>query len=1210
MENKKKPVSKPSGKKVKSRPRLSKKVRASLARISLDPIKKIYPTTPLKEQLNLLAKAMHGDISRREVIKAGAIASGLAAIPASVLAMGRERKRHKNKKSRPTETRTFLFDFSWCDTSNHDIVLASGKNYHLLSPTSPAKLRQLRRRHPILLRVPDSRATHHVVLDMPADAIQICYVQRFKRDKKFHSGHHADHRHDRHDDRDDERFHNGWDDRRRDQKSERFTHCPNDGSWDMLGMFIHHPIFALIAAAEKEASLLGSSEFPKVQDKWKRLGLTGQELAALGDAIGPDTFKDFNDTANAMITTHPEILCFDPTNNTYIDNTIVSQNSGSVADDLQFQGAAAPQANWVNCSTPFQANNTGYATLVPMCNEDGTQAINSSTGAKQYIPSFSDETNSSLNGNGLQPSLESAKQDTTLGGNITSTPDSTQGLIWRTQDGVTTSAQDETSLGANTGFSYTTKDFSPGHGYSVEIASVDDNPSEPTLNATITIRVKNWYVRYLGLYVRYLDSAGNIITPSEITTQLGTDTMDNYFQFHQCCDYFDTDSEVFLDLLSPEFEMYGMPLSETNEEFTVPIPLSATSIVILGSGMGASNPGSNPFSSSSGIGATMTGVVSLGLTMFFLSLDAAEGVAPFIESLEGNDNVFTFLPLIIDLFEETVEAVDFHDPSAFIGLGIDIGNTLLTSGAKALVTYVAGFITEAEVAQDVLDTIPIFGLMYSAIIAIGTLAQLAQSATDVLVSPSTYAYEVTLTHDIPVTVQPNLDQDPSGWPATATHFEVLAHFDGGTPTTVAADVPPKTTTSPLSVVLASVPLGGQVTLSVGVYSDTNYLVGTANVGPFANDDNSAFTITFTELMVPLDASTVYSHKEVIELDSSGNHTWVASTTPPVQEPSGCSPSQGQLCSLTGITVNTSAGDVGQTYQSYNNAVPNCSNPNSISNAFQFSNISTTDDPQSQFFFTGCTFESAPRLVYDLLNRKNNNFYLDTTSSGPNYQGVIRQVRLDKNNNPGFDEPTSNLAWGKLQHPSDALLLHPAGKIISIANSRNKFEVVDLPDAAMSDADAPFSNSYAAKGLRPGLLYGPVLAALDPDGTILVIEAGNKRIQAFDINGNAAPIFPNGAYFVPLKNQTVIRYLDFNVEFKGYMFVLSIVNVNSNEVFTLDIYEPTGEWLAATTGFEAARIAVNYWRDIYAQNSQVLLLPGGALPARTEPSISHWIPSTP
>ena len=1081
--------------------------------------------------------------------------------------------RKRGQKSQPTELRTYLFDLSWCDTDDHDIVIAAGRHYHKLSRTSPGKLKQLRKAHPVLSRVPDSRATHYIDIDMPADAIQICYMQRFKRGS-------------------------------------------NDGSWDMLMMFIHHPVRALVGAAQKEQGLLGASEFPKVADKWSRLGLTGQDVDILGDPVGLDTFKDCCDTACTMITGHPEMLCFDDTQSQYIQNTIVSQNSGTLGEFIEFQGPAEPQQNWVDCTTLFTANALGYATLVPVCDPDtGVQATNSATGALQYIPSYSDTTNSSLNTDGIQPSLASAKQDTTLGANVTTDPDPTQGLIWRTEDGVTTSAQDEASLGENTEFSYTTKDSSPGHGYSVEITDVDDDPPQSELSAVINIRVKNWYVRYLGLYVRYLDSDGNIITPDEIANEIGEGTMQEFFEFRSFVASFDTSTDAFLDMLSPEFEIFGMPISETDKEFEIPVPPSVTSIVILASGMGATSINSNPFASTSATGAVMTGVVSLGLTTFFLALHAAEGLAPFIKSLEKNENALTLVPLIIELFLDAFETLTFDEPAAFAGLGIEVGNKLLSSGASSLVTFVAGFITEAETEEDVLNTIPIFGLMYSAIIAIGTLVQLAETATDVLTSPSTYAFEVTLTHDIPVTVRPNLDDDPAGWPATATHFEVLAHFDGGTPTTVRG-LPPTLTTDPQTVILEGAPLGGHITLSVGVYSDTDFLVGTANLGPEANDelDTSgnplAFDITFKELLVPLDATTVYSHKEVIELDADGNHVWVTTTTPPVQQPEGCSPSDGQLCNLDGITVNTSAGAIGQSFQSFNNQVPTCTNVSSFSNAHQFSNISTTQDPESEFFFSGCTFSTSPRLVYDLLNRKDNNFYLDTTSRGPGYQGVIRQVRLDKDNNPGFDGPDSNLAWGKLQHPSDSLLLHPGGKIISIANTKNKFEVIELPDTAMSDANAPFSHTYAAKGLRPGLLDGPVLAALDPDGTILVVEAGNKRIQAFDLNGNAAPIFPNGAYFVPLKEQTVKQYLDFAVEFKGYMFVLSIVDSGGSDIFTLDIYEPTGEWLAATTGFEAQRIAINYWRDIFAQNSQVLTLPGGALPARTEPSISHWIPSTP
>jgi hypothetical protein len=189
------------------------------------------------------------------------------------------------------------------------------------------------------------------------------------------------------------------------------------------------------------------------------------------------------------------------------------------------------------------------------------------------------------------------------------------------------------------------------------------------------------------------------------------------------------------------------------------------------------------------------------------------------------------------------------------------------------------------------------------------------------------------------------------------------------------------------------------------------------------------------------------------------------------------------------------------------------------------------------------------------------------------------------------------------------LLHPAGQIVSINSSVNKIEVITLPDAAVADDVAPLSQAYGGVGIRPGLMDGPTLAALAPDGTILVLESVNNRIQAFDLNANAVPKFQK-AYFFPLKQQTVTQYLSFAVEYTGYMYVLSKAGSPGSETFTLDIYTPQGGWLTSTTGLVAARLAVNYWRDIFAENFQVLELPDGSLPARTEPSISHWIPSTP
>ena len=140
------------------------------------------------------------------------------------------------------------------------------------------------------------------------------------------------------------------------------------------------------------------------------------------------------------------------------------------------------------------------------------------------------------------------------------------------------------------------------------------------------------------------------------------------------------------------------------------------------------------------------------------------------------------------------------------------------------------------------------------------------------------------------------------------------------------------------------------------------------------------------------------------------------------------------------------------------------------------------------------------------------------------------------------------------------------------------------------------------------MNAPVLAALAPDGTVLVLEAENKRIEAFDLNANPARKFGTATadYFFPLRDDvTVQRYVDFAAEFEGYMYVLW----ETSNVYTLDIYDPQGNFLASTPNFVGQRLTVNYWRDVFVQNSVALKLPSGAIPARTEPAISRWIPST-
>jgi hypothetical protein len=169
----------------------------------------------------------------------------------------------------------------------------------------------------------------------------------------------------------------------------------------------------------------------------------------------------------------------------------------------------------------------------------------------------------------------------------------------------------------------------------------------------------------------------------------------------------------------------------------------------------------------------------------------------------------------------------------------------------------------------------------------------------------------------------------------------------------------------------------------------------------------------------------------------------------------------------------------------------------------------------------------------------------------------------------------------------------------------------LPDNSTSDDDALFAQSYAGPGTREGLVNGPVAAAITPKGALLILESENRRIQAFDVGVNPTPYFKGGNYHVPLGEETQsVMYLDMAVEYTGFIYVLSYVLETRKH--RLDIYTPEGDFLSRTTGVNAARCTVDFWRNVYTLNYEVLKLPDAnqTVPSITEPSTSLWIPSVP
>ena len=90
-----------------------------------------------------------------------------------------------------------------------------------------------------------------------------------------------------------------------------------------------------------------------------------------------------------------------------------------------------------------------------------------------------------------------------------------------------------------------------------------------------------------------------------------------------------------------------------------------------------------------------------------------------------------------------------------------------------------------------------------------------------------------------------------------------------------------------------------------------------------------------------------------------------------------------------------------------------------------------------------------------------------------------------------------------------------------------------------------------------------------------------------------------------------EYLDMAVEYSGFIYVLTR-NLNTS-VYRLDIYHPTQsdqKAVSTTLNINAARVAVDLWRNVYTLNYEVLKMPDGSFPAITEPTVSLWTPLNP
>src|SRR5262249_449965 len=150
------------------------------------------------------------------------------------------------------------------------------------------------------------------------------------------------------------------------------------------------------------------------------------------------------------------------------------------------------------------------------------------------------------------------------------------GTIWAVQDGMPTVDQSSTGALQDTTLHYQFTNESPGHGYSVSIdkASADNNG-----NITLSFIARNSFVRYLSLYVRYLNGSDQPIAVAQIENEVSSG-FPNWLQ-GQNGTY-----DAYLEILNPQWNFFGIPFKTNTVTYNIPVPTEAASIMILGGGLG------------------------------------------------------------------------------------------------------------------------------------------------------------------------------------------------------------------------------------------------------------------------------------------------------------------------------------------------------------------------------------------------------------------------------------------------------------------------------------------------------------------------------------------------------------------------------------------------------------------------------------------------
>jgi hypothetical protein len=753
--------------------------------------------------------------------------------------------------------------------------------------------------------------------------------------------------------------------------------------------------------------------------------------------------------------------------------------------------------------------------------------------------------------------------------------------------------------------------------------------TSPYANGQVPLKLYNNFVRWVTVYVQYLDVAGNNL--SHVTT--GPPPK-----------WPDTTYAKSLGILPQIFTLLGVPIWDTNTlTATLDFPDNAVkaNILFCGLGNGAAEGGWQQYFKGAYpadaiapknevlVPALITGILSIGLTAFALCVDldiattwnALRKIT--LDNLEGLEGLLVSLleaapwATAAETFAMTVAAgaATYTDISANGGgqnVWSIICNALMSMLPKILMNpatnvfwlEVTALIFGDEAIEKAVDLIPIAGLIFAAIAAAGDAVTLAEAIGESAASPWVIGNSISLTY--PVTVTVGYDkQHASTWPETATSWTLMAAIDGTTvlsPVTGPLNVGGRTGNSPI-VFPWSAPFGGDnITWSISILDAQGNLVGSGSVQLPNNGATPPGDVTFdiTELPETVNANSVFRRRDTVVYDNTaGGYTWSSTATD-----TSTRTTTTQIQEVTGVTVSTRLGVTAVVWKA--------------NDKYWLRGISAIEDATT-LTMGGASKQGYARRPFVLFDPfvgpadAGNHVLLEPDDVLDGYH--VRRLQVDATTGALTWRSDTSIGWFPLA--IDAATLTTSGWVVTIHTDSGRIGQV-LPSPTVVPPQARYA---AGPGNLTGLLTAPTALTVTSAGTVIILNAGASELAAFDLLGSPVRCFGTTAplsFTLKLPQATAPlnrTYLDVSVDGSGQIYVLSYTGTGSQvSGYRVDVYLSNGTPLVTnSTGMNVPHLAVDYWRSIHAANYTPILDSNGdpaidPVLGVQEPSISRFDPS--